>query len=139
MRFLLAWLRSSLSEYLLGQTSSAASSATLWDYLQKSFSVISRARRSELHRKLRTTTKGGLSCSDYTQQMRSIADELSFIRALVSDDDLMRYIFEGLSSEFNSIMVTANARSEPFSFTDLMSLILSHESCSVSEVERTEN
>ncbi|KAJ3706370.1 hypothetical protein LUZ61_010075 [Rhynchospora tenuis] len=127
-QILLGWLRSSLSESLLGQTSFATTSSALWDYLQKSFSAVSRARLSALLRQLRTTSKGGLSCSDYIQQMRTFADELSFIGAPVSDDDLMRYILEGLGSEFNPIVVTANARSEPFSFTDLMSLILSHES-----------
>jgi hypothetical protein len=75
-----------------------------------------------------TTTKEGLSCSDYIQQIWSTTDELSFIRALspmmTSCDTYMR----DSTLEFNLIVVTANARSEPFSFTDLISLILFHES-----------
>jgi hypothetical protein len=47
-QILLGWLRFSLSESLLGQTSFSTTAATLWDYLQKSFSVVSRARLSEL-------------------------------------------------------------------------------------------
>jgi hypothetical protein len=62
--------------------------------------------------------------------MCTTADELSFIGAPISDEDLMRY----LGSDFNPIVVTENTGSEHFSFTDLMSLILSHESLIQSQI-----
>jgi hypothetical protein len=60
--------------------------------------------------------------------MHKTTNELYFIRALVTNEDLMGYILEGVGSEFNPIVVAANARSEPFSFIDMVSFILFHES-----------
>jgi Integrase core domain/GAG-pre-integrase domain len=71
--------------------------------------------------------------------MRSTADELSFIGAPISDEELMRYILEGLGTDFNYVVVTVNTRFEPFSFTELMSLILSHESLIQSQLSSLSN
>jgi gag-polypeptide of LTR copia-type len=127
-QLILGWLRSSLTEPLQAQIINCATSRELWDYLKSTFSATSRARLSELRRQLQTTTKGGLSCADFVQKMRSIADELSFIGSPVSDDDLVLQILRGLGSEFNSFVVAANTRSEPLRLPELQAMLLTHES-----------
>ena len=106
-QIILAWLRSSLSETLLGQVVSCSTSLELWQNLQQTFSASSRARLNELRRKLQNTTKGSSSCSEFLQKMRSIADELAFIGSPLSDDDLSMYILGGLGPEFNSAVAAA--------------------------------
>lgn len=86
-QLLLGWLRSSLSEQILVEVVSSKNSKELWQMLQGSFSATSRARQSELHRRLQTITKEGLNCSDYLYRIREIADELAFIGSLVSEED----------------------------------------------------
>lgn len=125
-QLLLTWLRSSLSETILNQTASCATSSQLWRLLQQSFSATSRARRTELRRALKTTTKGGSTCLEFCQRLRAIADELAFIGSPVSDDDLVIQILAGFGSEFNSVVAAANAK-EILSFADLQAMLLSHE------------
>lgn len=127
-QLLLGWLRSSLSEQILAEVVSSKTSRELWQMLQGSFFATSRARRSELHRRLQTTTKGGLNCSDYLNRIRAIADELVFIGSPVSDEDLTMHILHGLGPEFNPFVMAATTRQEPFSLTDLQAILLSQES-----------
>jgi gag-polypeptide of LTR copia-type len=108
---------------------SCNSTAELWTDLQQAFSSSSRARLNDLHRQLKTITKGSLSCVEYLQKIRKIADELSFVSSPVSDEDLTLVVLAGLGPDYNSfyaVVTTAN-RTDPISFPDLHGLLLSHE------------
>lgn len=85
-QILLGWLRTSLSGPILAQVASAKTTSDLWRIIQRSSSATSKARLSELHRKLQNFSKGSLNCVDYIQQIQVIADELAFIGSPVSDD-----------------------------------------------------
>lgn len=122
---ILGWLRSSLSETLLAQTSSAKTTHALWQSLQGNFSAISRARLSDLRRQIHTISKGGSSCFEFLQKLQSIADELAFIGHPVSDVDTILHILHGLSSEYNSFIMMANTGTH--SLTEIQALLLSHE------------
>lgn len=127
-QIVLGWLRSSLSETLLGQMFSCKTSARLWSSLQSNFSASSRAHLSELRCKLLNTTKAGSSCSDYVQTMRSIADELAFIGFLVSDDDLAMHILGGLGPDFNPFVLSVTtARRDPWSIEELQRSLFTYE------------
>lgn len=99
-QLILGWLRSSLSETMLGEVVSCQSSADLWRALTQSFSASSRSRLLELRRSLQTTTKEGLSCGDYLSRMRATADELAFIGSPVIEDDLVLYILGKLGADY---------------------------------------
>ena len=101
-QMLLGWLRSSLTREILAQVVSAKTSADLWQTLLRSFSATSRARLSELRRRLQTTSKGGASCLEFIQKIQSVADELAFIGEPVSDEDLQMYILDRKSTRLNS-------------------------------------
>lgn len=126
-QILLGWLRSSLSETILGELVSCTSSSALWSNLQQSFSASSRARLAELRRNLQTTVKGGLSCTDYLQRIRAIADELSFAGSPIPDDDIILYILGGLGPEFNSFVAAATTK-DNLSLLELQLRLLSFES-----------
>lgn len=128
-QLILAWLRSSLSETLLGQVVSCTTSSALWTNLQQSFSATSRARLTELWRALQTTVKGRSTCTEYLNKMRAIADELSFIGSPVSDEDLVIYVLTGLGSEFNAVVAAAtSSRHETLSFSELQGMLFNFES-----------
>jgi hypothetical protein len=57
----------------------------------------------ELRRLLQTTIRGGQSCNDYFERMRSIADQLVAVGRIVTDSDLTRYVLNGLGSDPLSI------------------------------------
>jgi hypothetical protein len=58
--------------------------------------------------------------------MSSITDELAFIDAPVSDEDLILKILTGLSLNFNSFVVATNTRSEPHTLLELQAMPLTH-------------
>ncbi|KAJ4746261.1 Gag/pol [Rhynchospora pubera] len=126
-QMILAWLRASLSESVLGQVVSCATSGDLWRHLTQTFSAASRARLTDLKKKLQNLTKGSTSCSDYVHQIRAISDELAFIGAPVPDEDLVMTLLGGLGTDYNSFVVAINTRQEPASFLEVQSLLLSHE------------
>jgi gag-polypeptide of LTR copia-type len=66
----------------------------------------------ELCRLFQTTTRGGQGYNDYFEQMRNITDQLAAIGESVNDSDLIRYVLNGLGSEFNSFVVALTTRSD---------------------------
>ena len=127
-RLLLGWLRSTISGEVLSQHVACQTAASLWSALHRIYSAISAARVMELRRKLQTTTRGGQSCNEFFETMRSIADQLTAVGEPVSDSDLVRYILSGLGPDFNSFIVAVTTRSDPISLSDLHGFLLTHES-----------
>ncbi|KAJ1692760.1 hypothetical protein LUZ63_009458 [Rhynchospora breviuscula] len=128
-QLLLSWLRASLSEPIQAQVVSCSTSANLWTMLQQQFATNSRARLIDLKRQFQSAHKGGSSCTDFLRQVRTIADELTYIGAPPSTDDLVLTILNGLGPEFNPFVaaLTATNRNEALSFSDLQGMLLSHE------------
>ncbi|KAJ3691742.1 hypothetical protein LUZ61_020906 [Rhynchospora tenuis] len=128
-QLLLGWIRSSLSDSVMAQVVSCSTTKELWHTLQQYFASTSRARLTDLRRQIQTAHKGDASCSTYLQQLKTVADELAFIGAPVSEDELVSYTINGLGIDYNSIVAAVNtaSRSAPFSFSDLRGLLLGHE------------
>ena len=76
-RFLLGWLRSTISGTVLSQYVSCQTASSLWSTLHRVYYAISSARIMELRRLLQTTVRGGLSCNEFFEKMRGIADQLT--------------------------------------------------------------
>ncbi|KAJ4793674.1 hypothetical protein LUZ62_044920 [Rhynchospora pubera] len=129
-QLILGWLRSSLVEAIQAQVVSCTSTSSLWSTLHHQFASNSRAKLIDLKRQLQTIRKEGSSCTEFLQRIRKIADELAFVGAPISDDDLVLTTLNGLGSDFNSFVAatTATSRHEVLSFADLQGLLLSHES-----------
>lgn len=128
-QLILAWMRSSLTESIQAQMVSCNSTAELWSSLTQIFSATSRAHLTDLRCQLQTTSKGSSTISEYLQRMRQISDELAFIGAPLTDDDLVSSVLNDLGAEFNPFVVTVTtaSRHSPLSFSDLHGLLLSHE------------
>ncbi|KAJ1695555.1 hypothetical protein LUZ63_012253 [Rhynchospora breviuscula] len=129
-QLLLGWIRSTLSDQIQSQVVSCVTSRELWSSLQQTFAATSRARIIDLKRQIQNTTRGSSSCSDYLAKMRHLADELAFIGAPISSEDLISNIISGLGSDYNPFFasIAAASRHESFSFSDLQGLLLGFES-----------
>lgn len=103
-RFLLGWLRSSVSEGVLSQYVACQSARELWVSLHQLYSAVSTARVMDLRRALQTTTRGSQSCGSFFERMRSIADQLASAGEPVPDSELVRSILSGLGLEYNSFV-----------------------------------
>jgi gag-polypeptide of LTR copia-type len=132
-RLLLGWLRSTISTAILAQHVQCQTASSLWQALHRVYSAISSAKIMELRRLLQTTVRGGQNCNDYFEKMRHIADQLAAIGEPISDFDLVRYILNGLGSEFNSFVVALTTRSDAVSLEELHGFLLTHESLLLSQ------
>ncbi|XP_078171486.1 uncharacterized protein LOC144565570 [Carex rostrata] len=126
---LLGWIYSSMTETVQSQLVSYATTKELWTTLTQIYTSTSRARHTDLHRQLQTTSKGSSSCSDFLQKMRHIADELRFIRSLISYEDFISSILNGLGAEYNSfvVTVTTNNHHAPPTYPQIHTQLLAHE------------
>lgn len=109
-RLLLGWLRSTISGAILSQYVKCQTAASRWTDLHQVYSAVSSARIMEMRRLLQSTTKGGQSCNDFFEKMRTFADQLSTAGEPISDSELVRYILGGLGSDYNSFVVAINTR-----------------------------
>lgn len=76
-RFLLGWLRTTITEGVLGQYVNCQTARDLWSSLHQVYSAISAARIMELRRSLQSATRGNLRCGEYFEKMKRIADQLA--------------------------------------------------------------
>jgi gag-polypeptide of LTR copia-type len=90
--------------------------------LHSTFSATSQACLIELQQQLQSIT-----CAEYIQKLRSLADELTFIGSPVSDHDLVNYTLCGLGTDFNPLVLAVTARSDPISLPNLHVLLLTTE------------
>jgi gag-polypeptide of LTR copia-type len=77
---------------------------------------------------LQTAKKGASTCSQYLQQMQSLADRLLSVGTTVTDQELILYILQGLGSDFESFVTAFTMRSIPPSMLEFSNLLLAHES-----------
>ncbi|XP_031285225.1 uncharacterized protein LOC116143919 [Pistacia vera] len=66
----------------------------------------SKARALHLKNLLQTTSKGNLSIADYVKKMKEIAESLSASGLVVSSEDLLQYVLDGLGPEFDAVVLT---------------------------------
>ncbi|KAJ0105533.1 hypothetical protein Patl1_18983 [Pistacia atlantica] len=97
---LLGWILASLSEKLVSITYGLETSKQIWTALQTRFSSQSRSRISHLKRQLQTLTQGNNSCSEYHENAKSLADQLTAAGKPIDDQDLISFLLGGLQSSY---------------------------------------
>jgi gag-polypeptide of LTR copia-type len=81
----------------------------------------------DLKMQIHSLQKGHLTMQSYLNQKRSLAYCLRLIGSHVTDADLQLFILHGLSIEYDSLVVSLNARSDAVPFNELCGLLLTHE------------
>jgi hypothetical protein len=61
--------------------------------------------------------------------MKTLADEMASARKKLDDEELCSYILAGLDAEYNSLVSSIAARSEPITLGELYFQLLSFENC----------
>uniref|UniRef100_A0A0R0FN86 Retrotransposon Copia-like N-terminal domain-containing protein n=1 Tax=Glycine max TaxID=3847 RepID=A0A0R0FN86_SOYBN len=106
-RFVLLWIKSTLSE--------------------RALSLVTRARRMAMKVQLQTLTKGYLSMLEYIEHKHSIADSLAENLHPISDEDLIGYILSGLDSSYSAFSTAFMMKSDDVFVDDLAGLLLQEE------------
>ncbi|XP_023748158.1 uncharacterized protein LOC111896396 [Lactuca sativa] len=103
-------IHGSCSDPIQPLISSATTSRDAWERLNFSFASGSWSRIISLKSKLIKNPKGSRSISEYLQDMRSIADELTHSQSAVAEEDLLVHILSQLGEEYNTIFVAIKVR-----------------------------
>ncbi|CAN0829352.1 Retrovirus-related Pol polyprotein from transposon RE1 [Linum grandiflorum] len=126
-RFVLLWLRSTLSERALSVVVRATTAHLAWQTIDRSFQAQTRARRMQLKVQLQSMSKGSLSMFEYLEKKRAIADSLADDPNPVSDEDLIGYILTGLDSSYDAFVTAFMMKIEDVNVDQLVGLLLQEE------------
>ena len=97
----------------------------IWNTLERTYVATSHSCVLELHTKIQSIKKDGLTTNEYVFKLKNIADKLAFISEPVLDRDQLIYPFQGLGVEYNPFVTSFNARSDQSTIEEVHSLFLS--------------
>ncbi|CAN0910576.1 Retrovirus-related Pol polyprotein from transposon RE1, partial [Linum grandiflorum] len=126
-RFILLWLRSTLSERALSVVVRATTAHMAWQTIDRSFQAQTRARRMQLKLQLQSLSKGSLSMFEYLEKKRAIADSLAADQQPISDEDLIGYILTGLDSSYDAFVTAFMMKVDDVTIDQLVGLLLQEE------------
>ncbi|RVW92528.1 Retrovirus-related Pol polyprotein from transposon RE1 [Vitis vinifera] len=92
----MSWLYASLPEDIMAQIVGYSIAVEIWNALNQIYSTSSMVQVTELHTKLQTLKKDGLSASEYIQRLKSICNSLTAIGEPVFEKSHLIYLFNGL-------------------------------------------
>ena len=125
-QFVMSWLLSSISEQMLGLIVHCQSAVKVWIVFEQLFSTKSKARALQLRLSLQTLKKGNSAIEDYVLKMKSLATSLIVVGQQISNDGLILYIFGGLGSGFESVIVNLTSR-ESVILQEVQYMLQTHE------------
>ncbi|KAL6312925.1 hypothetical protein AAG906_030885 [Vitis piasezkii] len=82
---------------------------------------------SHFKTRFQNTKKGDLSVNDYLLKIKSLIDRLASIGYVVTTKDHIDAIFDGLSYEYNTFVVSVNSRNDLYTVAKIESLLLAQE------------
>lgn len=123
---LLSWLLQSMSEPMTRQMIGCDFSYQVWESLEAQFSTQSRAKVNQYHTQLKTIKKDGLSMNDYLK-IKKIVDTLAAIGSAVTLAEHIDAVLGGLDDDYEGIITSLLTRVEPFSISELQSLLVTQE------------
>jgi hypothetical protein len=123
----LSFLLSSVSKEILAQIATKQSAAEAWTVIQTMFASKTRARAVNMRLALATAQKGSSTVTEYGAKMRTLGDEMAAAGRPLEDEELVEYILTGLDDEYDSVVSSILARSEPVSVSELYSQLLAFE------------
>ncbi|KAM6543412.1 hypothetical protein CsatB_007859 [Cannabis sativa] len=98
-QLLLNWLRSSMTETILGSLAQYNSSFDAWRALEQRFASQSKARLLQIKSQISTIKKCNLSITDYCDKVKLLVDSLSTVGHSLDDNDLIMHMLNGLGPE----------------------------------------
>lgn len=123
----LGYLLNSLSKEILTQVATKTTAAGVWRAIQDMFSSQSRARVTNLRVALATTKKGNMSTAAYFAKMKALGDEFATTGRVLDEEEMVSYILTGLDMDYNPLVSSIVARTDPISVSDLYAQVLNYD------------
>lgn len=101
-----SWINFTLSEDVLFTVYGLDTLRQVWTVLANCFTSQSHPRIAHLNKQLQSLTQGSMTCSEYLQIAKSLADQLTAIGKPLLEDDLIYFILNGLNPSFNTFIAS---------------------------------
>ncbi|KAK2435547.1 hypothetical protein QL285_020595 [Trifolium repens] len=102
---LFTWLLSTISDGVLPRVLNCKHSHEVWDKIHKYFNSVLKSRARQLGSELKNTKKRARSVNKYLIRIKSIVNSLIAVGDVVSEQEQVDAILEGLPEEFNSFVM----------------------------------
>jgi histone deacetylase 1/2 len=124
---LFTWLLSTISDNVLPRVLSCKHSHEVWEKIHKYFNSVLKSRARQLRYELKNTKKLARSVNEYLLRMKSIVNSLIAVGDIVSEQEQVDAILEGLPEDFNSFVMMIYSRFETPTVEDVEALLLLQE------------
>lgn len=124
---LFTWLLSTLSDGVLPRVLSCRHAHEVWDKIHKYFNSVLKSRARQLRSELKNTKKLSRSVNEYLLRIKSIVNSLVAVGDMVSEQEQVDSILEGLPEEFNSFVMMVYSRFDTPTVEDVEALLLLQE------------
>jgi histone deacetylase 1/2 len=124
---LFTWLLSTISDNVLPRVLSCKHSHEVWEKIHKYFNSVLKSRARQLRSELKNTKKLARSVNEYLLRIKSIVNSLIAVEDIVSEQEQVDAILEGLPEDFNSFVMMIYSRFETPTVEDVEALLLLQE------------
>ncbi|PNX93258.1 histone deacetylase, partial [Trifolium pratense] len=124
---LFTWLLSTISDAVLPRVLNCKHAHEVWDQIHKYFNSVLKSRSRQLRSELKNTKKMARSVSEYLLRIKSIVNSLVAVGDVVSEQEQVDAILEGLPEDFNSFVMMIYSRFETPTVEDVEALLLLQE------------
>ncbi|RWV85925.1 hypothetical protein GW17_00052233 [Ensete ventricosum] len=107
--------------------SSCATAVEVWTKLQTTLASRSRTRMLGLLSNLMAFKQEGSTVADNLQHIKLMIDDLTLIYHSLSNEEVLIYMLNGLSSKFKELAASLRARDSPISFEELYNKLTDYE------------
>ncbi|KAL5773722.1 hypothetical protein ACOSP7_013363 [Xanthoceras sorbifolium] len=126
-QLLLCWLMTTVSEGLIREVTECHSSLEFWRVLESMFSRESLAKILQLKQQLQNAKKGSSTISEFVLKVRSYGNGLKSTGQVVTDQDLLLSVLNGLGHEYDPMVVILSQQQSYMSLHEAQYMLMTHE------------
>ncbi|KAA8525629.1 hypothetical protein F0562_007489 [Nyssa sinensis] len=117
----------SISPTIISFIAQATTSRQAWKILANTYAKPSRGRIKQIKNQLKNSTKGSLGITEFMQTIKTRADDLALLGALMDEEEITDKILDGLGDDYKELVRTVQARDTSITFEELHEKLLNFE------------
>ncbi|KAL4383320.1 hypothetical protein GQ457_15G008320 [Hibiscus cannabinus] len=133
---LASWLLSTVSEEVLPHLIGHNTASEIWNTLHRLYSGKTTSRLMTYRRLLHSQKKGELTMRDYLMKLKSVCDSLASCGEIISEQEHVTAILNGLPPEYDSVITVITANPSPSDLRTVRTILLDAESRQVSLIDQ---
>ena len=126
---MLSTLLESLTEEILGRVFFLSTSSAVWAALEAMFASQINGGTMQIKIQLANLKKKDMTMAAYFQKMKGLAYHIAFAGRPMHEEEIVSYILTGLGIDYDSVVTSVSARSDPMGLNELYAHLINYELC----------